>query len=287
MGQKFVQSDYPTQSGSLYPANIDADIKVMARLAASYNPCAEDTPSALKVVVQAGAMFVNGALVANASQTVTLAAAHATLPRIDRVVIDALTGVASKIDGTANASPVAPAILFNKLPVAQVLVSATMTVVANSTITDERIPVPVRNTRQCHLKRTADQTGLSSGTIYPIGFDAEISDALNFHDNVTNNSRITITDAGVAEIKFEGQIMFSANANGIRLLMLYKNGAVLVPQIEHRMSAGGVSQTYSVRLSTPWLPVTLNDYFELQGYQDSGSSLSALFAASYFAAEFR
>jgi hypothetical protein len=139
MGQKFVQSDYPTQSGTQYPANIDADIKVMARLAASYNPCAEDTPSALKVVVQAGAMFVNGALLANASQTVTLAAAHATLPRIDRVVVDSLTGVASKIDGVANVSPVAPAITDGKLPVAQVLVTATMTIVANSAITDERV----------------------------------------------------------------------------------------------------------------------------------------------------
>jgi hypothetical protein len=138
MGQKFVQSDYPTQSASQYPANIDADIKVMARLAASYNPCAEDAPSALKVVVQAGTMFINGALVANAAQTVTLTAAHATLPRIDRVVIDATTGVASKIDGVANASPVAPTITAGKFPVAQVLVTATMTIVGNSAITDER-----------------------------------------------------------------------------------------------------------------------------------------------------
>lgn len=137
-GKKFVQSDYPTQTASQYPANIDADISVMARLAASYNPCAEDTPSALKVVVQTGAMFINGALVANAAQTVTLATAHATLPRIDRVVIDAITGVASKIDGTAAASPVAPAITSGKLPVAQVAVAAAATIISNSNITDER-----------------------------------------------------------------------------------------------------------------------------------------------------
>lgn len=135
---KFVQPDYATQTGTAYPLNLDADMKVLSRMGAAYNPCAEDNPTALKVVVQAGAMFVNGALVANAAQTVTLAAAHATLPRIDRVVIDAVTGVASKIDGTAAASPTPPAITAGKLPVAQVLVTALMTVVTNNAITDER-----------------------------------------------------------------------------------------------------------------------------------------------------
>lgn len=138
MGQKFVQSDYPTQSGTQYPANIDADIKVMARFAASYNPCGEDTPSALKTVVQAGAMFVSGALVANAAQTVTHGTADATNPRIDRVVIGALTGVASIIAGTPAGSPTAPTITSGNLPVAQVLITANMTIIGNSAITDER-----------------------------------------------------------------------------------------------------------------------------------------------------
>jgi hypothetical protein len=136
---KFQQPNYNTDTGSAYPLALDGNMSVLARLGAAYAPHAEDAPTALKVVVDAGALFVSGALVANAAQTVTLATAHATLPRIDRVVIDMLTGVASKVDGTAAGSPAAPAIPAGKLPVAQVLVEATGTVITNSKITDERV----------------------------------------------------------------------------------------------------------------------------------------------------
>jgi hypothetical protein len=271
MGQKFVQSDYPTQSGSLYPANIDANIKVMARLAASYNPCAEDTPSALKVVVQAGAMFVNGALAANASQIVTLAVAHATLPRIDRVVIDALTGVASKIDGVANASPVAPAITAGKLPIAQVLVTATMTIVGNSAITDERASFNTQEfAGRVVVYKTAVQT-LTTGSSTTLTWDAEEVDTDSMHDNVTNNSRLTVPSGFVGFAKALLSVDFISNATGNRAIGI--NTPYNRYQATQSLAAQASPDNTYGQCATRWVPVTGSEIFTATALQRSGGNL--------------
>lgn len=126
-----------------------AQSNLLVKPAGYYAPHAETNPIALKTVVDAGSLFVNGGLVANAAQTMTHSAADPTNPRIDRVVIDALTGAASILAGTPAGSPVAPAIPSGKFPVAQVLITANMTVIGNSAITDERTgQVPDQN-RPC------------------------------------------------------------------------------------------------------------------------------------------
>lgn len=65
-----------------------------------------------------------------------LTAADATNPRIDLIVVDAVTGATSKVDGTAAASPVAPVTPSGKIPVATVRVAALATTAAGTTYTD-------------------------------------------------------------------------------------------------------------------------------------------------------
>lgn len=134
---KFTQPDYTAQSGAQYPSNIDAAIAVHHRLAGAYAPHSAVTPN-MTVVVDAGAMLSNGTLVENGQQTTATITAPATNPRIDRVVIDAITGTVSVITGAEAASPSAPAIPSGKIPVCQIALAVSTTAITNSLLTDER-----------------------------------------------------------------------------------------------------------------------------------------------------
>lgn len=120
-------------------ANVDNGFIVADRIAWAFAPH-EAAPVALSVTVDPGALFDATVLTEKTTaQTVTLITADPTNPRIDRIVLDRLTGTAEKVDGTAAVTPVAPAIPAGKVPVAQVLVAATVTTITNGDITDERV----------------------------------------------------------------------------------------------------------------------------------------------------
>ncbi len=134
----FIQPDHETQEGTAYKDAIDGATQVMARPAAMFAAHEQDTPN-MTVRLDAGALFVSGAVVEKAAQSTGTITAPVTLPRIDRVVIDNATAVVSVVTGVEDASPSPPAIPDGKLPVAQVLLQTTTTVITNDMITDERI----------------------------------------------------------------------------------------------------------------------------------------------------
>lgn len=158
--QRFVQPDYSAldQDGSTYPVYIDRAIAVLKRAGAAFAPhqvySGSPNPD-LAVEVDAGYIWNGSTLTEVAAQTV----AGFTIPsagqnRVDRIVLDAVTGAASRVAGTpVTGSPtaVAPAIPVGKLPCAQVTIDSSSTAVLNSMITDERVTgltkAPVR-TRQ-------------------------------------------------------------------------------------------------------------------------------------------
>lgn len=131
--------NYLTQTGTAYPLAIDGDLAVAERVVASFSP-APAVPAAMTVTLAAGALFVAGTLVEVAAQSVSIGAAPASNSRIDRIVVDETTGVASVIVGTVAASPTAPAITSGKYPVARVTVAAGTTAIAATMIDDERVP---------------------------------------------------------------------------------------------------------------------------------------------------
>lgn len=135
---KFVQTNFATQNPTTYKGSIDANFAVLARVGQRYAPRAADVP-AMSVVVDPGYIFDGVTLTANSLQTVTVTAAPGSPnSRIDRIVVDRLTGVASIITGTPGVSPTAPAITSGKVPVAQVAVGTSVTTIINANITDER-----------------------------------------------------------------------------------------------------------------------------------------------------
>lgn len=134
-----------SQSGSSYPLNLDAAVKVGKRSANMFAPHEQNVGSPapdLTVRIEGGAIWNNGTLTEVAAQTVSgFTVPTAGQNRTDRVVMDPTTGVCTRVAGTAatgSPSSVAPAITEGCVPICQVYITSADTAITNNMITDER-----------------------------------------------------------------------------------------------------------------------------------------------------
>lgn len=158
---------------AVYKACIDACFAVDTRLAGWFAPHQVYSGSPqpdLAVELDAGYIWNGTTLTEVAAQSVS----GFTIPasgyqRIDRVVVDATTGVASRIAGTAQTSgspgPSAPAITAGKIPICQVLITSADTAILDSMITDERALVTKASTALSASFVSADQTITAAGAL--------------------------------------------------------------------------------------------------------------------------
>lgn len=111
----------------------------------------------MAVIVASGICYIPGtegsvqgvyAATADASETLTISAAHGSLARIDLVVAKVEDSFYSGstdawslevVTGTASGSPAVPTAPANSIPLAQVAVAAAATTISNGNITDRRI----------------------------------------------------------------------------------------------------------------------------------------------------
>ena len=110
-------------------------------------------------------------------------------------------------------------------------------------------------------------------TTTKLNFDQESYDTDSIHDNVTNNTRLTVPP-GVTRIKLSAQVRWTFNATGVRQFDI--NGSVGL-EAGHISSyiptaSGGTTVHNSV---SPVINVVAGDYFELALYQNSGGALNA------------
>ncbi len=112
---------------------------------------AEASPPAMSVRVNTGKAFIGGYYfeVHTGQETLAIAAAHATLPRIDRVVVRrdlaGRTAALAVLAGTPADTPTAPALTqvaagVWEISLAQVAVAAAAASIVDANITDERGP---------------------------------------------------------------------------------------------------------------------------------------------------
>jgi hypothetical protein len=134
---KYVAPDYTTQSGTVYPLGIDKTLAILRRLAAQFNPSAQDVPD-MTVRVDAGTLYQGTTLTEVAAQNTVTITAPSVNPRIDRVVLDPANGVVTVIAGVESATPVPPAIISGFLPICQIALATSTTQIGDSLITDER-----------------------------------------------------------------------------------------------------------------------------------------------------
>lgn len=102
---------------------------------------------------------------------------------------------------------------------------------------------------------------VSTSTAGPYPFNSETEDTDGFHDNVTNNSRLTIP-SGVSRVRLTAMIQFNSDT-AIEYTMI-KNGsyAIGLPKANKETDAGKNSYDNLVSASISVVP---GDYFEIIG----------------------
>ena len=137
----------------------------------------------------------------------------------------------------------------------------------------------------CSLYKSGSQT-ISNATRTALSFDLEEYDTDAFHDNTTNNSRITIPSGKAGKYLFTATVSMASGANE-REMTLFKNGTLvkIMSQI-YASTGGGFYQNASCVLD-----LSVGDYVQLYFYQGSGGNLTVysgsdqtLFQASYLGA---
>ncbi len=134
----FQVTRHDTQTVDIYNDNIDADFNVLERVGAAFAPHAQAVPN-MTIALDAGALLNGTILTEVENQNTSIIIAPTNNQRIDRVVIDWRTGVASVIEGDEAVSPEPPEIPVNTYPIAQVFLQTTSTTITNEMITDERV----------------------------------------------------------------------------------------------------------------------------------------------------
>lgn len=135
-----------------------------------------------------------------------------------------------------------------------------------------------------HCQRiTTDQT-ISDSTTTAIAFNGEIGDDDgDLHDNSTNPERIVAKKAGWW--LFSYQVRYAANAAGVRICWMRKNGSGSGSDIFANKSdnalGGGIAHTITGGMV---VHMDLNDYVEVMVYQTSTGNLDVLKDLTQFSA---
>jgi len=140
----------------------------------------------------------------------------------------------------------------------------------------------------CMLRKTTDQN-ISTSTYTAITFDSEVLDTDGFHNNVTNNERITIPTGKSGKYLITASILYAPNASNSRRNLVTLNGAVGVGTTVSDQRGGGFSGASSEVNFVGFYALTAGDYIQLNAYQDSGSTLAAggfSTAFSYFGVQY-
>jgi hypothetical protein len=111
---------------------------------------------------------------------------------------------------------------------------------------------------------------LSNATATALTFDNETYDTNAFHDNSTNNTRMTVPAGKAGKYLVTGVTYFFNNATGQRIVYIYKNGANVIGTIQQ-----GISASIDCVVQTSFVvDLAVSDYVELFAFQNSGGSLN-------------
>jgi hypothetical protein len=132
--------------------------------------------------------------------------------------------------------------------------------------------------RGARVKKAADQIGADYTAGAVVAWTGEDLDTDGFHDNATNNSRLTIP-AGVTTVRVTGGLRVNniTAATGPAIFLM-KNGTILCDQVGHNSSTvwGGV-------IDSGPIACVATDYFELFFQNGTDTSVDIIASRSFFA----
>ena len=114
---------------------------------------------------------------------------------------------------------------------------------------------------------------VANNTTTAVTFNSEGFDTDSIHSTSTNPSRLTVP-SGVTKVKLITAGEFAANNSGNRLIYIDKNNLPFEYSPFYREASPDGTLPTTFNLSTPVIPVSGGDYFELKVYQNSGGSLN-------------
>lgn len=123
----------------------------------------------------------------------------------------------------------------------------------------------------------ASAQSLTSGSFFSATLDTELLDVDGGHSTVTNTSRYIFQVAG--RYRVTGSVCFASSSAGFRGAKFLMNGGTAVIGSEQLVTPVTGFQTTCATSAT--VTVSVNDYIELQAFQNSGGSLSTSSNASF------
>ena len=138
MSNKFVQTDYTSQTGTVYKTSIDDNFAVHNRIAGAFAPRAQDTPD-MTIKLEAGFIPKTGAIATEVvAQNTSALTAPSSNPRKDIVYIDKTSGTIGVATGAEASSPSDPTVPDDKIAIARITLATSTTTITNSLIDDIR-----------------------------------------------------------------------------------------------------------------------------------------------------
>ena len=117
--------------------------------------------------------------------------------------------------------------------------------------------------------RSTTATSIPQATATPIPLAAADSyDTAAMHSTTVNNTRVTVGLVGVYSIT--GQAYFAVNAAGLRVIIIYKNGA----EMQTAAVPPQAGETVRFNITALDYASAVTDYYELGVYQTSGGALA-------------
>lgn len=114
---------------------------------------------------------------------------------------------------------------------------------------------------------TVTNQAIPNNSVRKVNWNAESFDIGGFHDNTTNNTRLTVPEAGIYQIN--AMVAWGTNGSGERLLTVLKNGN-LTQLTATKTPVSGSSTTQSL---SGMLELAVGDFIEVSVFQSSGASL--------------
>lgn len=131
------------------------------------------------------------------------------------------------------------------------------------------------------VKKSTDQTAANYTTLTAVAFDSEVYDTNSWHDNSSNNTRLTVP-SGVTKVNVFASVHASSVSAGLSAgIIIEKNGSSSFDGASNQYAQNEQleSKIFSAALG---VPVTAGDYFELFFQQLTDTSITIDAARTMF-----
>lgn len=126
----------------------------------------------------------------------------------------------------------------------------------------------------CTVSQSAGQS-IPNAIATILLWDTETVDTDVIHDLAANTDRLTVP-AGYLYARLALFVTWPANATGIRVLEIFKNGAAFTAMGNGTVSQGNATSGISQLVQTGWVTIAAGDIFRASATQDSGGALALL-----------